>query len=102
MRALNDAFRLTFQGGTVVVTQGVDNLPTETKRCLLTAVRAFDAFTPDNDPYGEHDFGSIAVGGEKFFWKIDCYDPVMCGGSENPADPAKTSRVLTIMRADEY
>ena len=25
------------------------------------AVTHFDAFTPDNDPYGEHDFGLVRV-----------------------------------------
>ena len=29
---------------------------------LLQRVRAFDAFTEDNDPHGEHDFGSIDEG----------------------------------------
>jgi len=32
-------------------------------------VRAFDAFTNDNDPHGEHDFGAIDEGGVRCFWK---------------------------------
>lgn len=66
------------------------------------AVSSFDNFTPDNDPYGEHDFGSVNVAGQHLFWKIDYYDPSLCYGSEDPADLAVTRRVLTVMLASEY
>ena len=65
----------------------------------LAAVRGFDNFTVDNDPYGEHDFGCVAVSEEKVFWKIDYYDLTLCYGSNDPADPAQTARIITIMLA---
>ena len=66
-------------------------------------MRTFDAFTPDNDPHREHDFGRIDHNAERVFWKIDYYDAAACKfGSEDLADPAKTVRVLTIMLAEEY
>jgi Protein of unknown function (DUF3768) len=102
VRVLNDNFRRTFVGGQVVMTQGVDALPIDTKARVLLAVRSFSNFTKDNDPHGEHDFGSIEVEGETYFFKLDYYSLDMECGSEDPADPQQTTRVLTIMRADEY
>lgn len=102
IRILNDTLRSTFWNGKVMLTQGVSCLPPEEKVTLLTAVRTFDAFTEGNDPHGEHDFGSVDQGGVRYFWKIDYYDTACEMGSPDPADPAVTTRVLTIMRADEY
>ena len=34
--------------------------------------------------------------------KLDYFDKELKFGSENPADPSKTTRVLTIMLAEEY
>ncbi len=62
IRALNDAFRRTFVGGMVMITAGVEAMPVDQRRSLLQKVRAFDAFTDDNDPHGEHDFGSVDEG----------------------------------------
>lgn len=99
---LNDAVRRTFARGKVVMTAGVAALPEEELAQVLNRVQHFDEFTPDNDPYGEHDFGGFEIAGEKYFFKIDYYDKEMSAGSEDPADPEETTRVLTIMRADEY
>jgi hypothetical protein len=102
IRLLNDAFRSTFLGGKVVMTQGVDTLPAVRKAEVLSKVQAFADFNGENDPHGEHDFGSFDVAGQTYFFKVDYYAPDMEGGSEDPADPDKTTRVLTIMRANEY
>jgi hypothetical protein len=102
IRVLNDDFRRTFVGGLVVITAGVEALPAEQRKSLLAKVRAFDAFTGENDPRGEHDFGAIDEADVRYFWKIDYYDRATEFGSPDPADPAVTTRVLTIMRADEY
>ena len=102
IRALNDDFRRTFVGGLVVITAGVEALPAEQRRALLAKVRAFDVFTDDNDPHGEHDFGAIDASGVRCFWKIDYYDRDMTMHSLNAADPAVTARVLTVMLAEEY
>lgn len=65
-------------------------------------VATFTDFSADTDPHGEHDFGSFELAGRRFFWKIDYYDARMEFGSEDPADLSKTTRVLTIMLAEEY
>lgn len=100
--ALNDRLRQTFTGGRVMTTSGVNELSDNTRARLFAAVQSFNNFDPGNDPYGEHDFGKLVIGGQDFFWKIDYYDHTLNSGSENPADPGITTRVLTIMLAREY
>jgi len=101
-RVLNDNFRATFLGGQVVMSAGVAELPMGVRAQVVVKVQNFADFNADNDPYREHDFGSFELAGETFFWKIDYYNKDMTGGSEDPGDPQKTTRVLTIMFAGEY
>ena len=102
IRELNDAFRTTLQGGRVMMTAAVNALPPETVAAALRRMQTFSEFTEDNDPYGLHDFGSFELAGETFFWKMDCYDTELQGGSEDPSDPAVTTRVITLMLATDY
>src|SRR5215475_8056743 len=71
-------------------TCGISALPAEDQSAIREKVETFNAFTPDNDPYGEHDFGAFDHNGEKIFWKIDYFDRDMQYASEDPSDPAKT------------
>jgi hypothetical protein len=102
IRMLNDAFRRSFMGGTVVVTAGFESLSADRRHTILARIRAFDQFNEDNDPHGEHDFGLIEDGDVRCFWKIDYYDTDMELMSPDPADSAVTTRVLTVMLIDEY
>ena len=102
IRALNDAFRRTFVGGAVMITAGVEAMPLDQRRSILQKVRSFDAFSEDNNLHHENDFGSIDESGVRCFFKIDYYDRETEFGSPDPADPAVTTRVMTIMLAEEY
>ncbi len=99
----------------VVATEGIRALSEADQSRLRELLETFNAFTPDNDPYGERDFGAIYQGLDgvwstlrpvdvavTVFWKIDAYDRELRFGSEDPADPALTRRVLTVMLASEY
>jgi hypothetical protein len=81
-------------------TRGIAGRPDTAE--ILARVAGFNDFTEDNDPYGEHDFGAIVHQADKIFWKIDYYDPDLKFGSTDPSDPKLTTRVLTVMLADEY
>lgn len=102
IRVLNDNFRTTFVGGRILTTASVAELAIDLKARLFLAVQSYAAFTEADDPHRERDFGAVEIDGEKYFWKIDYYDLSQRLGSEDPSDPAQTTRVLTIMRADEY
>ena len=101
IRLLNDGFRRSLQGGRVMMTSGIASLPGREVHAVLERVRLFDAFTKANDPYGEHDFGMFDHQGRKVCFKIDYYDKNLECGSEDPADPEKTTRVMTVMLACE-
>lgn len=102
VRDLNDRFRRTFVGGSVMITDGVAALLPDERAELLAAVRDYDMFDYENDPYHEHDFGILDLGSGRYFWKIDAYDRQLRWASPDPADPSVTTRVLTIMRVEEY
>lgn len=102
IRLLNDQFRSSFQGGKIVMTQGVIDHAGSEVPGLITEVRQFSSFDGENDPYGEHDFGGFEWADETVFWKIEYYDSDMLMGSPDPTDNAVTIRVLTIMLAREY
>lgn len=93
---LNNAFRKSGFG--ITITPGVQTL--EDLSGLLDEVRRFDDFNENNDPYGEHDFGTVYWYGEKVFFKIDYYDQKLEYG-EDPLSP-NCKRVMTIMLASEY
>jgi Protein of unknown function (DUF3768) len=112
---LNDRFRkstlsidpVAISLGKKFMTSGIQALGLIATVEIAERVAAFDSFTEDNDPHGEHDFGAFEHDGKKIFWKIDYYDRASFGtgrdmGSEDPSDPAMTLRVLTIMLASEY
>jgi hypothetical protein len=100
--ALNDGFRCTFIGGSILVSDGVRSEGQAFVAAALSAVRAFNTFDKDNDPHCEHDFGSFSISGKTLFFKIDYYAPDMLHGSEDPGNPQITRRVLMIMLAEEY
>ena len=102
IRALNDTFRRTFAGGKVLMTATIEALPADLVARALDRVRSFNEFTEDNDPHGEHDFGSFDIDGQKFSFKVDYYDQRLEFGSEDPSDPTRTARVLTLMLAADY
>lgn len=98
---LNDEFRFTGQGGEMFMTSGIAALPLADKLLILTEVRYFADFTPDNDPHGEHDCAVLTVRGHKVIWKIDYLpdDGVLWA---DPSAPDAPRRVLVIMLAEEY
>jgi|SRR5208337_4346531 len=102
IRELNDELRTTGIGGKMYLTRGMWAMGSDFVAHAVSAVRAFNAFTNDNDPWQEHDCATLDVDGETVIFKIDYYDVNMEYGSPDAADPNVTRRVLTIMLAEEY
>jgi hypothetical protein len=102
IRTLNDQLRRDFGCGVAVMTPGVAALGREATERIVRTIAVFDDFCHENDPHQEHDFGSFEAEGHTIFFKIDYYDKALSMHSPDPADPAVTTRVITIMLAQEY
>ena len=116
---LNDLARRAMGVACIAVaTVGFRTLSESDQSQVRELIETYDAFTDDNDPHGERDFGSIYQlrdGSwtterprsqehecERVFWKLGYYDRNLEFASEDAANPAITRRVLTIMLSDEY
>ena len=99
---LNDNFRRSFINGEVLLSAGIAAMSSEDKANIVSLVQNFNDFTPSNDVYGEHDFGTFDYKGEKILWKIDYYDLNNKYHSEDPSNPYITNRILTIMTVYEF
>lgn len=92
---LNDRLRSTGEDGWTYLSRGVSKLPTAIQEDVIRAIRLFDDFTPENDPHGEHDGATLTIGEFRICWKINYYTPRR--REVDPADPAATLRIMTIM-----
>lgn len=102
IRHLNDLLRCKGIGGQVMITAGLDALGSSVVHRVLQAVAAFEEFNGENDPHHERDCSILTIDGLRILWKIDYFDRTLTYHSPDPADPEVTSRVLTIMLANEY
>jgi hypothetical protein len=102
VRLFNDQLRKTGVGGQVLITRGVQALGPDRLATVVQAIRVFDDFNADNDPYGEHDFAVLRVEDIEVIFKIDYYDLEMDNLSSDPSDAAVTRRLMTILLPEEY
>ena len=103
IRRLNDGWRMDRKGrGKVAISTEIQRRGNDYQDRVLNAIKSFDDFTVENDPLGEHDFGSLRIDGERIVWRIDYYDAEALHLSDHPADADRTTRVLRVMLASEY
>ena len=69
---LNDAFRKAGPvSGQWMLTRGVADPGAVFVALATQAIRSYDRFRAEDDPYAERDFGSFDLAGQKLFWTID-------------------------------
>jgi hypothetical protein len=106
--ALNDALRRNPMNralGQVLLSSGIAARGAEFRTMVLAALARMQAkdFKRGNDPYGERDFNSFTIDGKLCLMKIDYFaKDDLRRASDDPADPERTTRVMTIMLAEDY
>lgn len=102
IRSLNDQLRRDFSSGVAVMTPGVAALGADAAERIFRTIAHYDDFHHANDPWEEHDMGMFEAEGEKIMFKIDYFSKDMTMHSPDPANPAVTTRVITILLSSEY
>lgn len=126
IRDLNDLARTAMgvAGRLTMTANLVGSLEPWQLSALREKVETYDHWEPENDAYEEHDFGTIygmrkgtsiawtdkppvdtdkiPFKGITVFFKIDVFDKKLEYGSEEPWNPKKSTRVLTLMLAEDY
>ena len=106
--AQNDRFRTSWGcdpaiPGRIVMTPGVAALGFAARGRIVATVRTYTGFRAHNDPCGTRDFGtfSVTVDGREIplCWKIDLQDWTYEHGSDDAADPRRTSVSSRALRA---
>lgn len=78
------------------ISSGLADMGRDVVDAVLGKVREFGEFTPDNDPYGEHDAGVVEHEGEDYYWKYDYVD------DDLETYKPDGIRFLTIMKLKDY
>jgi hypothetical protein len=99
---LNDKLRTTGEGGTIMITSNVQRITGFDPAILAAALANYVGFDADNDPHGERDFGDLTLLGHNILFKLDYFSKNLKYGSDDPANPDVTHRVLTVMLASDW
>lgn len=111
IRALNDELRTAYRdpaaprdvrNGRIVFAGDLAQEEGLMKAIVLAKAATFDDFNEENDPHGEHDCASFAIGKNTFMFKIDYYALDEEHGAEHPEDLHSTMRIMTLMYARDY
>ena len=103
---LNDRLRVHGDQsiGKIVVHRHITALSGQEMMDIMKAVRTYNDWCEEKDPYGEHDYGSFEMNGETYIWKIEYYDPSYTYGVYESVrnNTKECKRLLTILPADQY
>lgn len=99
---MNDGFRSAFLEIFWYFSENIKKLPTSVIDEIINRVRKFDDFKPDDDPFGERDFGQFTLEGiGEVTWCICHYDLTLNHFSEDMYDPNVTLPIMKIMFESE-
>ena len=102
IRALNDAFRLSFTSTELYCSPELMKLPVEAQETILEQVRHYRRFNEVNDPLMMHNQGFFLFEGHRIVWTVYCYEEEQSLTQTKPVNLDLTKRHMMIMMADEW